>query len=70
METNMATTQNPNQERDRNRHTQNPPPTDPNQGHRERPMDDPGRGQGDKFEKKLPGNEKDQDQGVRSPRDS
>jgi hypothetical protein len=33
-------------------------------------MDDPGRGQGDKFEKKLPGNEKDQDQRVPSPRDS
>ena len=28
-----------------------------------------GRGQGDKFEKKLPGNEKDQDPRFRSPRD-
>ena len=27
----MPTNQNPDQERDRNRHTQNPPPTDPNQ---------------------------------------
>jgi len=61
METNMATNQNPNQEQDKNRHTQNPPPTDPNQPDPGRPMDDPGRGQGDKFEKKLPGNEKDQD---------
>jgi hypothetical protein len=32
-------------------------------------MDDPGRGQGDKFEKKLPGNEKDQDPHFRSSRD-
>jgi hypothetical protein len=54
----MAQNNDPNQ-RDRDRRTQNPPPTDPNP-HRERPMDDPGRGQGDKFERKLPGNEKDQ----------
>jgi len=53
----MATNQNPNQEQDRNRHTQNPPPTDPIQRDRGRPMDDPGRGQGDKLEKHLPGNE-------------
>jgi hypothetical protein len=53
----MAKTQNPNQERDRNRHTQDPPPTDSNQRpSRERPMDDPGRGHGDKFERQLPGN--------------
>ena len=52
----MADNQNPNDERDRNRHTQNPPPTDPDRRqHRERPMDDPGRGQGDKFERELPG---------------
>jgi hypothetical protein len=69
METTMPTNQNPDHERDRNRHTQNPPPTDPNQPNRERPMDDPGRGQGDKFEKKLPGNEKDQDPRFRSSRD-
>ena len=62
----MATNQNPDQEQDRNRHTQNPPPTD--QRHREKPMDDPGRGQGDKFEKQLPGNEKDQE--PRSSRDA
>jgi hypothetical protein len=52
----MAENQNPNQERSRNRHTQNPPPTDPDQPRRERPMDDPGRGHGDKFERQLPGN--------------
>ena len=57
----MATDQNPNQERDRNRHTQTPPPTDPIERHQERPMDDPGRGHGDKLEKHLPGNEKDQE---------
>jgi hypothetical protein len=55
----MAQHNDPNQ-KDRERHTQNPPPTDPNQPRRERPMDDPGRGQGDKFERKLPGHEKDQ----------
>jgi hypothetical protein len=66
----MATTQNPNQERDRSRHTQNPPPTDPNQQDPERPMDDPGRGHGDKFEKQLPGNETDHEPRVRSSRDS
>jgi hypothetical protein len=70
METTLPTNQNPDQERDRNRHTQNPPPTDPNQPNRERPMDDPGRGQGDKFEKKLPGNEMDQDSRFRSSRDA
>ena len=53
----MPDNQNPNLERDRNRHTQNPPPTDPNQSANERPMDDPGRGHGDKLEKHLPGNE-------------
>jgi hypothetical protein len=47
---------NPNQDQDRNRHTQNPPPTNPHQSKRERPMDDPGRGHGDKFEEQLPGN--------------
>ena len=52
----MADNQNPNQERDRNRHTQNPPPTDPHQPQHERPMDYPGRGHGDKFERQLPGN--------------
>jgi hypothetical protein len=70
METIMATNQNPNHEEDRNRHTQNPPPTDPDQRHRERPMDDPGRGQGDKFEKHLPGNETDQEPRGRSSRDA
>ena len=57
----MAVNQNPNQERERNRHTQNPPPTDPNQPHHERPMDDPGRGHGDKFERQLPGQDSDMD---------
>ncbi len=52
----MADNQNPKQEQDRKRHTQNPPPTDPHQPQRERPMDDPGRGHGDKFERQLPGN--------------
>ena len=65
----MATKQNPNQEKDRNRHTQNPPPADPNQPDSGRPRDDPGRGQGDKFEKKLPGIEKNQDSRFRSSRD-
>ena len=54
----MAVNQDPNQERE---HTQNPPPTDPNQPHHERPMDDPGRGHGDKFERQLPGQEPDPD---------
>jgi hypothetical protein len=54
----MAVNQNPNRERERNRHTQNPPPTDPNETHSERPMDDPGRGHGDKFERQLPGHER------------
>ncbi len=66
----MPTTQNPNRERDRSRHTQNPPPTDPNQRHQDRPMDDPGRGHGDKFEKHLPGNEKDQEPDSKPLRDS
>jgi hypothetical protein len=52
----MADNQNPNQERDRNRGTENPPPTNPHQQPHERPMDDPGRGHGDKFERHLPGN--------------
>lgn len=56
----MAQTDDRNREKDRDRHTQNPPPTDPSQARRDRPMDDPGRGQGDKFEKHLPGKEKDQ----------
>jgi hypothetical protein len=68
METTMATNQNPDQEKDRNRHTQNPPPTDPDQRRRESPMDDPGRGHGDKLERHLPGNEKDQE--PRSSRDA
>ena len=62
----MPTNQNPDQDQE-NRHTQNPPPTDPNQRDREKPMDDPGRGQGDKFEKQLPGNEENQE--PRSSRD-
>jgi hypothetical protein len=65
----MAENRNPNQERDRARHSQNPPPTDPNQRPQERPMDDPGRGHGDKFEKQLPGNEDDQDSRARPTRD-
>ena len=53
----MAVNQNPNQERGRNRHTHNPPQKDPNQPHHVRPMDDPGRGHGDKLERHLPGHE-------------
>ena len=57
----MAVNQNPNQERETHRHTQNPPPTDPAQPHHERPMDDPGRGHGDKFERQLPGQDSEPD---------
>jgi hypothetical protein len=56
----MVDSQNPNQDRDRNRHTHNPPPTNPDTTRRrERPMDDPGRGHGDKLERQLPGQSQD-----------
>jgi hypothetical protein len=54
----MADSENPNPEREREWQGQDPPPTDPNQPRHERPMDDPGRGHGDKFEPHLPGREK------------
>jgi hypothetical protein len=59
----MADTHKPNQEREGNWQGQNPPPTNPNQPSRERPMDDPGRGHGDKFEHQLPSRAHDQDPG-------
>jgi hypothetical protein len=52
----MAGTENPNQDRDRDRQTPEPP-AEPKRPSHERPMDDPGRGHGDKFEEQLPGHD-------------
>jgi hypothetical protein len=53
----MAATENPNKDRDSNRQTPDPPPAEPTRPGHVRPMDDPGRGHGDKFEEQLPGHD-------------
>ena len=54
----MAGTHDPNAKKNQNWRNENPAPTnpEPSRAH-ERPMDDPGRGHGDKLEKKIPGRE-------------
>ncbi len=68
----MADNQNPTQgqgdrQRDQQQGGQNPRPHDPDQTRgRERPMDDPGRGQGDPLEEELPQGQRG-DQGRQNP---
>jgi len=52
----MAVNQNPGTDQDRSRQSKNKPPANPKSTPQHvRPMDDPGRGHGDKFEEQIPG---------------